>query len=197
MKKIQLVLLDYALKIILVWLIVSFMSCASKKKNSSSQVELHSNTELVTDEAIAEIKVNTNVVATSKTETNAVSTTTKTNYKPIDPTKPSSVTTPSGKKYLLDNAEVTEEETQETKTDTTSETKSDTSSTSENYWGKGLVFNKLEDVHAQDTSSLDQKGFNNWSWLWILIIIIILVLLTYLNNRFKWVSYVTSIFNKK
>ncbi|MBX9886673.1 MAG: hypothetical protein K2Y30_01910 [Flavobacteriaceae bacterium] len=197
MKKIQLVLLDYALKILLVWLVVSAMSCASRKKNSSSEAELHTKTELTTNEAAAEIKVNTNVVVTEKTETNATKTTTKVNYKPIDPTKPSSVTTPEGKTYVLNNAEVTEESTKETNVAKTENSKTDTSSSNTNYWGKNSSYIKLEDLHSQNTISLDKTGFNMWSWLWIMIIIVVLIGLKYLNNRFKWVSYVTSIFNKK
>lgn len=197
MKSITAVALDYVFKLLLVWLLVSCLGCASKKKDSSSVNELHSNTELNTNEAAAEIKVNTNVVVTSKTETNAMSTTTKTNYKPIDPTKPSSVVTPEGKKYVLDNAEVTEEQRQETHNQKTDESKIDTSSSVFNYWGKNSSYIKLEDIKSQNSSSLERSGFNFWSWLWVLILIIIVIILNYLNNRFKWVSYVTSLFNRK
>lgn len=197
MRKIAVVIFDFVLTLILVWLLVSCLGCASKKKDSSSVNELHSNTELQTSEAAAEIKVNTNVVATAKTETNASSTTTKMNYKPIDPTKPASVVTPEGKKYLLDNAEVTEEHRQETETKKTDESTIDTSSSSVNYWGKDSSYIHLEDIKTHDTNSLDRSGFNFWSWLWILIFIIIVILLNYLNNRFKWLSYVTSLFKKK
>lgn len=197
MKNTQIALLDYALKIFLVWVLVSFMGCASRKKNSSSKVELKTNTEVKANEIAAEIKSNTNVVANTKTESNAAKTTNKTNYKPIDPTKPSSVITPEGKTYVLDNAEVTEEQTSENTATKTEDQKIDTSSSSSNYWGKNTGYIKLEDLHSQNTTSLDKSGFNMWSWLWILIAFIVVVVLKYLNNRFKWVSYVTSIFNKK
>lgn len=197
MKKTQIVLLDYALKIFLVWLFVSLMGCASRKKDSSSIVELQTNTEIKTNEAAAEIKSNTNIVVATKTESTAAKTTNKTNYKPIDPTKPSSVITPEGKTYVLDNAEVTEEQTSENTNAKTEYSKTDTSSRSSNYWGKNSSYIKLEDLHSQNTNSLDKSGFNMWSWLWILIAFTVVVVLKYLNNRFKWVSYVTSMFNKK
>ena len=191
------VFFDYVFKLFLVWVLVSCLGCASKKKTTSSEVELHTDTVLKATETGAEIKTNTNVVATAKTVSNNTTTTTETNYKPIDPTKPSSVVTPEGKKYVLDNAEVTEKETRQSENKIAEQSKTDTSSNISNYWGKEISFIKLEDIRTQNNTSLDRSGFNMWSWLWVLFIIILAIGTNYLNNRFKLLSYVTSLFKRK
>ena len=180
--------------LVVVLIVLPFFGCASKKKNSSSEIELHTNTELQTSEGGATIGTNTNVVTEIKKSASSSGSTIERNYKPVDPTKPSSVTTPDGKKYVLDNAEINEKETTHTKNESSSENIADTSSGTANYWGKDSSFIKLEDIHLQSNNTMNRSGFNFWSLLWVLVIIIIVIILNYLNNRFKWVSYVTSFF---
>ena len=181
----------------LVLMVLPFLGCASKKKDSSSEMELHSNTELQTSEGGATIGTNTNVVTDIKKSASSSGSTIERNYKPVDPAKPSSVTTPDGKKYVLDNAEINEKETTHYKNESSSENKVDTSSSTANYWGKDSSFIKLEDIHSTNNNSSERSGFNFWSWLWVLALIIIVIILNYLNNRFKWFSYVTSFFGIK
>lgn len=191
------VFFDYVFKLFMVWLLVSCLGCASKKKNSSSEIELHTNTELQTSEGAATIGTNTNVVTDIKKSASSSGSTIERNYKPVDPSKPSSVTTPDGKKYVLDNAEVTEKETKQSKKESSEKAIQDTSSSTANYWGKDSSFIKLEDIHSTNNNSSERSSFNFWSWLWVLALITIVIILNYLNNRFKWISYVTSFFRIK
>lgn len=198
MRKLILVIFDFVLTIILMLVLVSLISgCGSKKKTTESVVDLESKTELNTSEGAASLATNSNVLATIKKKDASSETETETNYKPIDPTKPSSVVTPEGKKYILDNAEVTERKKEKYTNSTSEETKASNISSLLNYWGKDTSLIQFEKIHSTANSSLDKSNFNYWSWLWVLIIIILGIGLNYLNNRFKWVSYVTAIFKKK
>lgn len=198
MKSIRIKALDYAFKLLLVWLLVTAIAgCGSKKKAAESVIDLESNTKLNASEGAASLSTNSNVLATVKKKDNSVETETETNYKPIDPTKPSSVITPEGKKYLLDNAEVTEKKKYKKANVVSEESKASAVSSLKNYWGKDTSLIHFENVHASASSSLERSGFNYWSWLWVLLIILAGIFLNYLNNRFKWLSYVTAIFKKK
>ncbi|OYX86793.1 MAG: hypothetical protein B7Y83_00195 [Flavobacteriales bacterium 32-34-25] len=198
MKSITIKALDYVFKLVLVWLLVTAMAgCGSKKKAAESVIDLESNTQLNTSEGAAYLETNSNVLATIKTADTSTETETETNYKPIDPTKPSSVITPDGKKYLLDNAEVTERKKNKKANVVSEESNSSAVSSLKNYWGKDTSLFQFENIRASSSSSLERSGFNHWSWLWVLIVVFIGIGLNYLNNRFKWVSYVTAIFKKK
>lgn len=198
MRKITVVALDYVFKLLIVWLLVSIMaSCGSKKKTTSSVVEIQNNTDLQTSEAAATLETNSNILTTINKTNNSSETVTEANYKPIDLTKPSSVITPEGKKYVLDNAEVTERKTEKHNQSKSEETNAIAVSSLKNYWTKDTSMIQFENIHSNANSSLNKSGFNYWSWLWILILILVGIGLNYLNNRFKWVSYVTAFFRKK
>ncbi|MFA9191122.1 hypothetical protein AAGV28_07035 [Flavobacterium sp. FZUC8N2.13] len=197
MKAITIKALDYVIKLLIAWLLISLMACSSKKKAAESMIDLQSNTDLKTSEGAASLVTNSNVLATTKKTDTSSETETETNYKPIDPTKPSSVITPDGKKYILDNAEVTERKKEKKANVVSEESNASSNSSLKNYWGKDTTLIQFENVYARASSSLQRSGFNYWSWLWVLIILLLGIGLNYLNNRFKWVSYVTAIFKKK
>jgi hypothetical protein len=107
-------------KIALILVFFMALSCGARKAEKTRTSEASktetSNTSNIEKKEEATVKVIEKTTVDDKTKTR----TKETSYKPIDPTKEASVTTPDGKKHNLNNAEIIIKETEQennTKTD--------------------------------------------------------------------------------
>jgi len=151
-------------------LLLMVMSCSARKKSKSTteevvKIENSDNSTLTKkEEANSEVKTITKVDEKTKTVKKEI------NLKPIDPTKPSSATTPDGKKYDLNNAEVNITETEDD-----SNRNLWNSQNSQNYnLSESLFKAKLQATTAAknktDVSNTERKArtiFDFW-WLWLI-----------------------------
>jgi hypothetical protein len=171
-------------------------SCSSRKAEKQrlsealeTEIAINENLDLKTD---LNVKLETVAVIDDKTET---TTTTKT-WAPVDPTKPSSMTDPEGKKRDFNNSTYKEEETKEKKNAKTLETLKAEITKKEDV-AKGLkTLDKAQVKKASETITIDKKGFLLSNWIWIIIFFIIAIALLYLNHRFGLIKRVTSFFIK-
>lgn len=174
--KINLILILVAI----VWLLL-LNSCRAVKKDQTSSSE--SVVVVTTDSIVTEAKTEINE-ALKKTET--VDQTIKTVKKqvkitPVDPTRPSSATTPDGYKYDLNNAQldITEinENTDKTTTLSESSEKNNTSTI------KKTKKNKAKAEIIKNTKVVNiQKEEVSWFQLWWLYVLIALALLWCFKN---------------
>jgi len=151
-------------------LLLMVMSCSARKKSKSTteevvKIENSDNSTLTKkEEANSEVKTITKVDEKTKTVKKEI------NLKPIDPTKPSSATTPDGKKYDLNNAEVNITETEDD-----SNRNLWNSQNSQNYnLSESLFKANLQATTAAknktDVSNTERKArtiFDFW-WLWLI-----------------------------
>ena len=157
-------------------------SCGSRKAEKTRSTE-ETKTEAATESDIAKKEesssnVDQKTTVVEKEKVREVETT----YKPIDPNKEATVTTPEGKKHILNNAKVVIKETdkdKETKTDTSiiSETtnKSELKEESESN-------NKAAAKKASEAIVIDKKEWSPVNLLWLFIPVLIVV---FLYNKYK------------
>ena len=175
------------LKAILFWIFVITIfilmnSCSARKaeKNRSTE-ETKTETATKTDIAKKEessLNVDQKTTVVEKEKAREVETT----YKPIDATKEATVTTPEGKKHILNNAKVVIKETTQDK-----ETKTDTSINSETTNKSELKEesesnNKAAAKKASEAIVIDKKEWSPVNLLWLFIPVLIVV---FLYNKYK------------
>lgn len=180
---------------ILFWVFVItisvLMNSCSARKAEKNRINEETKTEMATkndidkkEESVSNIEEKTTVVEKEKVKE------TETTYKPIDPTKEATVTTPEGKKHTLNNAEVVIKETDKDK-----ETKTDTSINSEitnksELIDKSKADNKANIKKGSEAILIDRKESNPLNLLWLLIPVVIVLFL--LKNKAKianWISW--------
>ena len=183
------------IKAILFWVFVITISilmtsCGARKaeKNRSTEeaqtVIISDNNVIKKDEYVSIVEEKTTVVDKEKVKE------TETTYKPIDATKEATVTTPEGKKHILNNAEVVIKETEKDK-----ETKNDASVNSSitnktELIDKSKSENKAANKKDSEAILIDRKEKNPLDLLWWLIPIAIVVFL--FKNKSKiagWISW--------
>lgn len=173
------------IKILVVTILVLFIwllcSCGSVKKNSSKSKEetkveetTKSDTSTKTEtEKVEEtnVKKKVDITVDNKNETVIRETT----YKPIDNTKPASVTTPEGKKIDLNNSEYHEKETIHKNNTKTNTSKSEEEIKKLQEKEKSEKLAKLEAQKAEtlkkleELEQLDREEYTWWSWWFLLI----------------------------
>jgi cytoskeletal protein RodZ len=144
-------------------------SCGARKaeKNRNSEAQKVE----ITDNTLVEKKVesNTKVIEKTTVDDKNKTKTTETSYKPVDPTKEASVTTPDGKKHKLTNAEILIKETEHE-----NNIKTDNSRNSEEFH-KSEVSEVSESGTKTDTKKtteeikVEREEYSIWNWLWLLI----------------------------
>ena len=175
------------LKAILFWVFVITIfilmnSCGSRKAEKTRSTE-ETKTEAATQSDIAKkeessLNVNQKTTVVEKEKVREVETT----YKPIDPNKEATVTTPEGKKHILNNAKVVIKETTQDK-----ETKTDTSINSEitnksELTDKSKTDNKADVKKSSEAILIDRKEWSPVNLLWLFIPVLIVV---FLYNKYK------------
>lgn len=172
-----------------------FTSCGSKKKTTSQTRETQTTEVVATSKTESETQntIIKNVVIT-KNETTGETTTTET-YSPIDPTKPASTITDDGKKIDLHNSSYTKQ----TKTvqATKQEMAKDASVESAIAKEKAETDYTASSVGTKTakTLDLDKKNIPFFNWWWLLIAVIIVGGGFYLNKRFNIAKRVTGFFS--
>jgi hypothetical protein len=177
---------------ILFWVIVitaafTLNSCNARKaeKNRATEgtkVELETSATLEKKEESA-VKVQEKTSVTENTKSKVF----ETSYRPIDPTKEATVTTPEGKKHILHNAEVViKETTQDKETITDTFIKSENNNKSE-IKEKSKSNNKAAAKKASELILIDKKAWNPVNLLWFLIPVFILAVLW--KNKVKIASW--------
>jgi hypothetical protein len=151
-------------------LLLLVMSCSARKhaKTVSEEVVKTENSENSTlakkEEANSEVKSNIKVDEKTRAVKKEI------NLKPIDPTKPSSATTPDGKKYDLNNAEVNITETEEnSNTNLWNSQNSQNSNLSESLAKANLqsTTESLKETSDLKTEREARSIFDFW-WLWLI-----------------------------
>ena len=175
------------LKAILSWIFVItisiLMNSCSARKAEKNRINEESKTEATTESDIAKKEesssnVDQKTTVVEKEKVREVETT----YKPIDPTKEATVTTPEGKKHTLNNVEVVIKETDKDKG-----TKTDTSINSEitnksELTDKSKAENKADVKKASEAIVIDKKEWSPVNLLWLFIPVLIVV---FLYNKYK------------
>jgi Flp pilus assembly protein TadB len=171
---------------VLLWLLIlltSFlmMSCNARKAESNKKEEA-TKTDITlnsdnSDNSSLEIKEDLNIkkTSTSKVDQQNQSESDELTVEPIDNTKPSIYTDPSGKKHVLENAKMTNKKNkQETKTN------SSNSNNSEEFRKAELKYQneqkaklaaklKAEKELAEKNKKVDKAEFSSWNFLLFLI----------------------------
>ncbi|MBC5840745.1 hypothetical protein H8R23_04950 [Flavobacterium sp. F-380] len=172
---------------VLFWIIVFTLtfvlnSCGARKAEKTRSTEETKNE--TTTAAILEkkeesaVKVEEKTTVIEKDNSKVV----ETSYRPIDPTKEATITTPEGKKHTLHNAEVVIKETtqdKERKTDTSID--SETTNKSE-LKEESESNNKAAAKKASEVIVIDKKAWSPVHLLWLLIPVLIVV---FLFNKYK------------
>ena len=97
----------FSFLLILLWM----TSCVSRKSQTSHTDKKVALEQTITDKKDLTVQDNSNVKVTNEVTSTDETTTSKKNYTPIDPTKPSTFTDDNGNKKELNNASFTEEKT--------------------------------------------------------------------------------------
>ena len=175
------------LKAILFWVFVItisiLMNSCGSRKAEKNRINEESKTEATTESDIAKkeessLNVDQKTTVVEKEKVREVETT----YKPIDATKEATVTTPEGKKHILNNAKVVIKETTQDK-----ETKTDTSINSEitnksELTDKSKTDNKADVKKSSEAILIDRKEWSPVNLLWLFIPVLIVV---FLYNKYK------------
>jgi hypothetical protein len=177
-------------------IVASVNSCTSRKAEKQRQTEVYK-TEIRVDETISE-KKDINVKLETVEEVDDQSETEKTvkMWSPIDPTLPSSMTDPDGKKRDFTNSSYKEETTREKK-NTKNKGTAKAEITEKQEVIKELA--KLQKGNANksaETINITKKGISFGIWVWVTIAVIGIAALLYLNQRFSLVKRVTAFFSK-
>lgn len=178
------------------FIVISINSCSSRKAEKHRQTEVLK-TKTVVDEHLDEkkevnVKVETETVVDDKTETEKIIKM----WSPIDPTLPSSMTDPDGKKRDFTNSSYKEEVTKEKKNTKNKET------AKVEITEKQEVIKDLETLQkgnvnkSAETINITRKGISFGFWVWITLGIIVATGLLYLNHRFNLRKRVTTFFSK-
>ena len=165
-------------------------SCSARKAEKNRSTE-ETKTEVATESDIAKKEesssnVDQQTTVVEKEKVREVETT----YKPIDATKEATVTTPEGKKHILNNAKVVIKETtqdKETKTDTS--INSETTNKSE-LTDKSKADNKADVKKSSEAILIDRKETNPLNLLWWLIPIFIIIFVLKKQSKIaNWISW--------
>jgi hypothetical protein len=181
-------------KLILLLSIITLTSaiggCRSVKKDKTKVTEIVKTNDVKKE--IETVKENANLEKTEqiKTDSKTGTVTKKRVIRPIDPTKPASVTNEKGEKKILENAEILEEESQ-----INNQILSDKKSTSESQ--KATLIEKQKAETKKGLQKIDQeilKVERSFPVKWILIGIGVLVAVVLAwRNRLKIVKWVKNI----
>lgn len=180
MKKAILILLT-------IFLTIGLCSCGARKKEKSNLTEIVK-TEEVKKETETE-KEDTNVQKTEETKTNSQTgtTTKKITTRPIDPTKPATVTDKKGNKTKLDNAELVEEETT-TNNSTITDQKSALDIKAKKERTRILEEQrKVATKKEEEILNLKRDKFSMWNFLWLLIPAGIVFLIYRFKDKIWWI----------
>jgi hypothetical protein len=151
-------------------LLLLLMSCSARKHSESTNEEVvktensDNSTLAKKEEASSEVKTITKVDDKTKTVKKEI------NLKPIDPTKPSSATTPDGKKYDLNNAEVNITETEENNNRNIWNSQNSQNSNLSQSLAKANLQATTAANSKTDTSNTEREArsvFDFW-WLWLI-----------------------------
>jgi hypothetical protein len=151
-------------------LLLLVMSCSARKHSKSTTEEVvktavsDNSTLTKKEEANSEVKSNIKVDEKTRAVKKEI------NLKPVDPTKPSSATTPDGKKYNLNNAEVNITETEEdSNTNLWNSQNSQNSNLSESLAKANLqsITESLKETSGLKTEREARSIFYFW-WLWLI-----------------------------
>lgn len=177
-------------------IVVSVNSCTSRKAEKQRQTEV-SKTEIHVDEQTSEKKdVNVKLEIVEEVDDKTETEKTVKMWSPIDPTLPSSMTDPDGKKRDFTNSSYKEETTRQKKN-----TKNRETSKAE-ITEKQEVIKELEKLQkgnvnkSAETINITKKGISFGVWVWITLAILVTIALLYLNHRFSLVKRVTAFFSK-
>lgn len=144
-------------------------SCGARKsektRNSEASKTENSNTSNVKKKEEGSVNIVEKTAVDDKNKTK----TTETSYKPIDPTKEASVTTPDGKKHKLDNAEIFVKETEQE-----NNTRTDNSKNSEEFRKSEVSQLSESDTKANTKKATEDTKIQRSAWsglnlLWLLI----------------------------
>ncbi|MFV5696692.1 hypothetical protein ACM55G_14780 [Flavobacterium sp. LB3P122] len=177
---------------ILLWVIAiilgfSMNSCGARKaeKIRNSEVENSVIKESLTTEKKEEgaVKVAEKTAIDDKNKTK----TKETSYKPVDPTKEASVTTPDGKKHKLDNAEILIKETEQE-----NNIKTDNFSNSEEFHKSEVSAVLKSDTKTDMKKSavgikVERKAWSLWNLLWLLIPVSLVAVFLKYKGKIWWV----------
>ena len=183
------------IRVLLIWLMAISMafamnSCGARKAEKTRSTE-ETKTEAATQSDIAKKEesssnVDQQTTVVEKEKVREVETT----YKSIDATKEATVTTPEGKKHILNNAKVVIKETtqdKETKTDTS--INSETTNKSE-LTDKSKADNKADVKKSSEAILIDRKETNPLNLLWWLIPIFIIIFVLKKQSKIaNWISW--------
>lgn len=164
--------------------VMLFTSCRSVKRDVVRTTE-ETKVEVVdTTKTTSIVETTENVKEETKTTETDETTITETTYEPINPEKPATITTPSGKIVNLNNAKFT---TKETKTkaikDEVKKVDTGKSSKEELSAQKGITA-KINNSKSGEEIHLVKEASYTWIW-WIIILIILLILLV----RYIWKNW--------
>ncbi|TDE53746.1 hypothetical protein [Flavobacterium sp. GT3P67] len=166
-------------------------SCGARKSEKSRSSKAlkteNSNTSNIKKNEEATVKVVEKTAVDDKNKTK----TKETSYKPVDPTREASVTTPDGKKHKLNNAEILIKETEQE-----NNTKTDNSRNSEEFRKSELSElseseTKTNSKKANEEIKVEREEYSIWNWLWLLIPFGIIVLVW--RNKTKIASWIAGI----
>jgi hypothetical protein len=177
--------------ILSILLALMICSCGARKSDKSrldevQKTEITDNSGKVQKEE-SNIRENSTIKVDDKNKIK----TTETKYKPVDPTKEASVTTPDGKKHNLNNAEIVIKETEQQ-----NNTKTDNSTNSEQFHKSEVSelseFKAKADVKkASEVIKIDREAWSIWNWLWLLVPIGLIVIVW--KNKTKIASWFAGI----
>ena len=162
MKKLILILLT-------IFLTSGIWSCRSVKKDKTNLTEIVKTDDLKTETETEKAETNVQKIEETKTNSTTGNFSKKTTTRPIDPTKPATVTDKKGNKTHLENAELVEEETISNTTTTTDQKialdiKAKKECTRILEEQKKATAKKEEEI-----LNLKRDAFSMWNLLWLLI----------------------------
>jgi Na+-transporting methylmalonyl-CoA/oxaloacetate decarboxylase gamma subunit len=171
-------------------LIIPMTGCGSKKEQKNKYKEETKIEE--TKKNLETVKENSNLEKTEqiKTDIKTGTVTKKRVIRPIDPTKPASVTNEKGEKKIIENAEILEEESQ-----INNQILSDKKSTLEQQ--KETLIEKEKAETKKGSQKIDQQMLKlersfpvKWSFIGIGVLVIGFVVF---KNRFNIIKYLKSV----
>ncbi|MDI6032699.1 hypothetical protein QLS91_06395 [Flavobacterium sp. LB2P84] len=159
---------------ILLWaiaIVLGFvMNSCSAKKTAKTETSEEIKTETVAETDIKKKEEETVNVAEKTTVDDKTKTkTTETSYKPIDPTKEASVTTPDGKKHQLNNAEILIKEIEEDKDVKTDNSRNSDATNKSELSDQSKSASKTGTKKANEAINIDRKAWSSLNMLWLLI----------------------------
>lgn len=169
------------------YLIIAMLtsSCRSVQQNVTEKKEETKKEVIDTSKTKTEIVLKENVKEETKVVETDESTITETTFTPIDESKPSSVTTPEGKKHDFINTTITVKQTKaKIKTESDKNILKEKSSETNAVEQKGLserTENKKTDKHT----IIKKEPFKTPCWWWVLFFIICYIVWRLWKNKWK------------